>query len=128
MVSSLFEALGEFPGALLHVTDWIWDSEYGADPTTALRETIGESRALIDVPGFLFDPSEFAAANDLGSLILKRGWTSYIYLTSGAATLLLWEGDLIDFWSREKRLAKQLKVLLHSIEARVVHDQEGPAA
>jgi hypothetical protein len=106
----------------VHITDWTWDPEYEADPTTALRASIGETRALIDVPGFLFDSSELASAIDLGSLSLKRGWTSYIYLTSGLATLLLWEGDLIDFWSTDKRLAEQLKIVLHSIDAQIVHD------
>jgi hypothetical protein len=120
-VASILAALGPFSGALLQLTDWIYDPEYEADPTAALRLMHGERRSLIDVPGFLFDPNEMPEAIGLGSLVLKRGWTGYIYLESKAATLLLWDGDLIDFWSKEKGIAEQLRATLLQSKARVVH-------
>src|ERR1700722_10412018 len=53
LITSLFEAPGEFSGALLHLTDWLWDPVYEGDPTAALRASAGETRALIDAPGFV---------------------------------------------------------------------------
>jgi len=122
LVASLLNSLGSFAGGLLQLTDWIWDSEQESDPTAALRKAHGEHRSLLDAPGFLFDQNEESTAIDLGSLILERGWTGYLYLGSKIATLLLWEGDLIDFWSKDKRATEQIRTMLQSCGTRILHD------
>jgi hypothetical protein len=68
----------------------------------------------------LFDHGELTSAVDLGSIVLGRGWTSYVYLTSDVATFLFWEGALIDYWSTDQGLSKQLKAMLRGIGARIV--------
>ncbi len=123
LIGSLFGASDGFSGALMHLTDWAWDPEYEEDPIASLRSSAGETRPLVDVPGFVFDHGELTSAVDLGSIVLGRGWTSYVYLTSGVATFLFWEGALIDYWSTDQGLSKQLKAMLRGIGARIVHDR-----
>lgn len=124
-LKSLLDALGPFPGALLHMTDWLWDPEREPDPTASLREAHCEHRPTDDAPGFVFDRSEFAGAVDLGGLVIQRGWTCYLYLESNVATLLLWEGDLIDFWSKDKIASARLRSVVQRSGARILHDRVG---
>jgi hypothetical protein len=126
-VAALFGTAGDFSGALLQLTDWVWDPEHEPDPTAAFRESSGESKALIELPGFQLDRTELPLAIDLGALVVTRGWTGYVYLESRAATFLLWEGDLIDFWTKEKGVVERLRGVLQETGARVVHDRGNSA-
>jgi hypothetical protein len=124
-LTSALNALGSFSGALLNMTEWHWDPEYEPDPTTHLREVHGEHRSMIEVPGFVFGSSEFAAAIELGALVIERGWTGYLYLESNHATFLLWDGALIDFWSNDKRASAALRSIVRQSDVRIVHDRVG---
>lgn len=105
-LTSLLDALGPFSGVLLQMTDWLWNDEYESDPTARLREAHGKNRSLIEVPGFLFGPSEATEAVNLGAL-----------------ALLLWEGDLIDLWSRDKNASVRLRSAVRNSGARILHDR-----
>jgi hypothetical protein len=71
----------------------------------SLRRGHGEHRALIDAPGHLFPAAEQAEAVAHCYLAVIFGWSAYLYLPSGAATVLFWEGDLVDFSSDDENLA-----------------------
>jgi hypothetical protein len=101
IVEDLVATAGNFEGCLVKIEDWNWDSEYEGDPTAALRAAHGEERSLIEVPGFVFQREDLEAAEDLCRTILSRGWTAYLYFLSRSATILFWEGDLIDFWTAD---------------------------
>ena len=110
---------GEFPGALVVFTDW---SLYRPDEMAlvdSLRRGHGEHRWLIDVPGHLFAPTEGAEAIGHCYLAVMFGWSAYLYLASGAATVFFWEGDLVDVWSPDERLIQAILGIVESYELRV---------
>jgi hypothetical protein len=119
---ALVGAFSEFPGALVVFTDW---SLYCPDEmalVASLRRGHGENRWLIDAPGHLFAPTEEAEAIGHCYLALTFGWSAYLYLASGAATVHFWEGDLIDFWSPDQSLTQKVLEVVHSYELRVTSD------
>jgi hypothetical protein len=124
-VQALMKSLGDFRGCLLQLHDWIYDSEFEVDPTSDIRLKYGEIRSIIDAPGFLFGPSELSDAIKLGALILERDWTAYLYPSSKAATLLLWEGALVDFWSNDIKVEEHVHAELCRNNLRIVHRYKG---
>ncbi len=90
-----------------------------------MRQKHGEARPLVEVPGCLFGPDESSDAIDFATLVLARGWTAYLYLASKAATFLLWEGALIDFWSNHRKVEKSVVAELCRYNLRVVHRYKG---
>ncbi len=119
---ALFDTFGEFDGALVVFTDW---SVYHPDEMAlidSLRRGQGERRALIDAPGHLFSSAEQAEAIAHCYLAVMFGWTAYLYLSSATATVLFWEGDLLDFWSDDERLIKEVRGTVQTYELRVTSD------
>ncbi|MDD4977904.1 MAG: hypothetical protein PHI29_04670 [Gallionella sp.] len=124
-VQALVKSLGNFQGCLLQIHDWMYDSEYEEDPTSSIRLRCGEGRSIKEAPGFVFEPSELSDAIELCALILERDWTAYLYLTSKAATLLLWEGALVDFWSNDAKVEKHVHAELCRSNLRITHRYKG---
>ncbi len=124
-VQALAKSLGDFKGCLLQIHDWIYDSEFEVEPTSDIRLRHGENRPIIDAPGFLFEPGELSDAIELIALILERDWTAYLYPSSKAATLLLWEGALVDFWSDDVKVEEQVHAELCRSNLRIVHRYKG---
>lgn len=115
----LFEEFGEFSGALVMFTDW---RSYHLDEMAlvgSLRRSHAEQRPLIDAPGHVFASSEQAEAIGNCYLALTFGWSAYLYLASGAATVYFWEGDLIDFWSPREELTKAVLDVVRRFELQV---------
>lgn len=106
---ALFAVFGEFPGALLVFTDW---AHYRPDEMVlmdSLRRGNGERRPLIEAPGHLFEPTEQMEAIGFCHLALIFGWSAYLYLASGAVTVLFWEGELIDVWCTDKDVSNRVR-------------------
>jgi hypothetical protein len=116
---ALFDAFGDFPGALLVFTDWSTHNPDEMSLMASLRRGHGEQRWLIDAPGHLFIPTEQADAIGHSYLAVAFGWSVYLYLSSGAATVFFWEGDLIDFWSSDESLSQRVLGVVTSYELRV---------
>jgi hypothetical protein len=119
---ALFDAFGEFPGALLVFDDW---SLYHPDEMAiieSLRRGHGEHRHLIDAPGHLFTSVEVAEAIGHCYLALMYGWSAYLYILSGAATVLFWEGDLVDIWSADEKVRHPVRAVIQTYELRLIHD------
>lgn len=111
--------LGEFEGALLVIEDW---EAYPPDMMgifTSLRHGHNDQRPLIDAPCHLFDVNEDAELVGQCSLILMYGWTAYLYLASDKATLLFWEGELVDFWTRDASIYREVKSIIQKLELRL---------
>jgi len=118
-VRGLFDAFGEFPGALLQFTDWTTSNPDELATFGALRRSHGEQRWLIDAPGHLFSPSEAAEAIGHCYLAASYDWSFYVYLASGAATIYFWEGDLIDYFGVDAALTKKICELVNQFKLRV---------
>jgi|SRR5215469_4031140 len=118
----LFDTFGEFPGALIVFTDWALYRPDEMALVASLRRGHGDCRPLIDAPGHLFSSSEQAEAIAHCYVALMFGWTAYLYLSSGAATVLFWEGDLVDFWSSDERLIQQMRATIQTYELRITSD------
>lgn len=80
---------------------------------------------MIDAPGHLFMLKEEAEAIAHCYMALTFQWDAYLYLESGAATALFWEGDLIDFWSCEAELTTAVLEIVQNYRLRITGD--GPA-
>ena len=121
---SLFDGFGEFPGALIVFTDWALYRPDEMALIDSLRRGHGEERWLIDAPGHLFDPTEQTIAIGFSYLAVIFGWSAYLYLPSGAVTILLWEGDLIDVWSSDEALPHTIREIVQTYELRVTSDTD----
>lgn len=116
---SLFDGFGEFPGALVVFTDWALYRPDEMALVDSMRRGYGEQRSLIDAPGNLFGPTEQAEAIACCYLAVIFQWSAYLYLASGAATVLFWEGDLIDVWSSHEKLPQAIQEIVQTYELRV---------
>ncbi|HET7346587.1 MAG TPA: DUF1993 domain-containing protein [Acidobacteriaceae bacterium] len=99
LISGLMEDFGGFEDSLLLVTDWIWDNEYETDPTAVYREARNESRALDELPGFLFDAAASQGAVALLTLLVERKWTAWFYFASGTTALQITEGERVSAYT-----------------------------
>jgi hypothetical protein len=114
-----FHTFGEFSGALFVFTDWALYRPDEMALVDSLRRGHGERRALIDAPGHLFSSAEQAEAIAHCYLSVMFGWTAYLYLPSGAATVLFWEGELVDFWSADRCLIQATRDTIQTYELRI---------
>jgi hypothetical protein len=112
LICLLMDDFGTFAGGLLRITDWIWDEEYDNDPTTGLREAMGETRSLTELPGFLFGADDVKAATELLALVIERRWTGRFYFASRNATLQLCEGDRVDVYSKDGEIEERVRYRL----------------
>lgn len=119
---ALFGTLGDFSGALVVFTDWALYQPDEMALMDSLRRGHGERRRMLDAPGHLFGPHEEAETIGYCYLTVTFCWSAYLYLASGNATLHFWEGDLIDFWSPEKRVTETVREVVRSYELRVTSD------
>src|SRR5207245_2304990 len=111
-----------FPGALIVFTDWALYKPDEMALVQAIRRGHEERRWLIDAPGHLFEKSEENEAIGHCYLAAIFGWSAYLYLASGAVTMLFWEGDLVDVWCPEETLARALRKVVQSYELRITSD------
>jgi hypothetical protein len=119
---SLFDAFGEFPGALFVFTDWALYRPDEMALVDSLRRGHGEERGLIDAHGHLFERTEQATAIGYCYLAVMFGWTGYLYLASGDVTVLFWEGDLVDVWNVNETQANAIRNVVQNYELRVTND------
>jgi hypothetical protein len=115
----LFDAFGEFPGALLQFTDWNTHNPDEELLINSLRRSHDEQRPLIDAPGHLFASAEGPEAISHCYLAATFDWSVYLYLASGRATAYFWEGDLIDFWSCDESICQKVHEVVKGYELRV---------
>lgn len=88
LVSTLLDDADTFRlGALVRITNWIWDNEYDSDPTAADRAAAGDHRSLADVPVTVFSAEQREKAMDLLSTILERNWKADLYMPGVRATV-----------------------------------------
>jgi hypothetical protein len=78
--------------SMVHITDWIWDNEYESDPTTPLRENLGEARALDEVPAWVFPGANVDDVLALLGIVIERDWTANLYLPTESLTVRLLPG------------------------------------
>ena len=112
LFGALLDDVGPFAGALLRLTDWIWDDEYDVDPLSSFREETGEKRPLNEVPAILLGAGAVMQAAALLGLVVERRWTATFYLQSKAATLCLREGDQVDVYSSDIGVEKRIQYRL----------------
>jgi hypothetical protein len=113
--------LGKFEGGLIIFEDW---ETYPPDMIcliTSIRQAHGEKRGLSDAPGHLFEGDEDADVISQCYLIIMFGWTAYLCLALKRATLLFWEGDLIDFWSADEDLLDAVKLSVQKNKTELMH-------
>jgi len=91
----------------------------------SLRRGHGEQRRLIDAPGHLFEATEKDEAIGHCYLAVIFHWTAYLYLASGAVTLLFWEGDLIDVWNPSKTMSPAIEEVVRKFELPVAARGDG---
>jgi hypothetical protein len=115
----LFDAFGEFPGALLQFTDWNTHHPDEMAMIGSLRRSHGEQRRLIDAPGHLFASAEAAEAISHCYVAAMFDWSAYLYLASGAGTVYFWEGDLIDLFGFDK--SHKVYDVIENYDVRITH-------
>ena len=107
-------------GVLIHVTDWSLYTPEQMLKFDSMRPSI-ETRPLIESAGHRFATNEQEDAVNLFAMATEFGWSSYLYLPDDVATLYNWEGDLFDFWSRDKfRLTAIIKIV-GELELEITH-------
>jgi hypothetical protein len=99
----LFDWIGNLEAGLLQINDWPFYQPDEMVVINAIRRSHGELRPLIEAPGHLFEPKEKDELIALFYLTIMFGWSAYLYLLPNKATVLNWEGDLIDLWSFDKQ-------------------------
>ncbi len=109
-VRNLIGTCRVFETALLQFTDWPLYQPDEMAIVTALRSAHGESRPLIETPGHLFPFSERDLLIGMFSLAICYQWTAYLYLED--ATLLCWEGELLDIWSGDPQRIVEAREIL----------------
>jgi len=115
----LFDAFGEFPGALLQFTDWNTHNPDEMAMIGSLRRSHGEQRWLIDAPGHVFASTEAADAIGQCYVAAMFGWSVYLYLATGAGTVYFWEGDLIDLFGFDK--SHKVHEVIKSYDLRITY-------
>lgn len=119
----LLNISGGFSGALLHFIDWKRTPDDEMALLGTLRHSHNEQRSLIDAPGHLFGSTEVGEVMGICQQAETFDWSVYLYLASGAATFFFWEGDLIDFWSKESEAIKEVRELVKECELRVTYKE-----
>jgi hypothetical protein len=104
---------------LLVFNDWALYHSDEMAIVDCVRRGFSEQRPLIDAPGHFFGPTEEALAIGHSHLAVTFGWSAYLYLASGAASVLLWEGDLVDVWSPDESVTQRVLGVVQSYELRV---------
>jgi hypothetical protein len=118
----MFGEFSPFSRALVVFTDWPLYQPDEMALIDSLRRGHGEQRRLIDAPGHCFGLAEEAECIGHCYLAVTFGWSAYLYISSGAATVHFWEGDLVDFWSLDESLTQKVLSIVHSYELRVTSD------
>lgn len=117
LVGALMEEPGAFSGGLLLMTDWIWDDDYDADPTSGYRDAMNESRSLGEVPGFLFSAENLREAAELMALVIERSWTARYYSSTGSTVLQLCEGYKVDVHTKDPGVEQLVRYRLITLGA-----------
>lgn len=120
----LFEAFGEFSGALLVFTDWPLYHPDEMAIIMGLRRAHGNQRLLIDAPGHLFGKAEKDEAIAHCYLSAMFGWRAYLYLPSGAVTLQIWKGDLLDVWTADEALEDAIRNIAIEFDLQITSDDD----
>ncbi len=115
----LFESFGAFQGALIVFTDWSLYEPDEMELMDSIRRGNGEKRRLIDAPGHLAEGQEESLSIGLCYLALMFNWTAYLYLPSLPATVLFWEGDLIDVWASNEQVKDSVQKVVQRFELRI---------
>lgn len=119
LTRTLFDSFGQCYDVLLVFDDW---SLYQPDEMAvvqSLRRAHGEEHPLTEKPGHLFSANERAEAVGHCYLALIFGWSAYLYLSTGVASLYFWEGDLIDFYTSDNSLTERLREILNRFALRI---------
>jgi hypothetical protein len=115
----LFDWLGNYDTALLHITDWGLYKPDEMAVIQAIRRSHGEHRMLIDAPGHLFEAKERDELIGMFYLTVMFGWSAYLYFPAAKATIFNWEGDLIDLWSADAEHFSKFSSIIDTFQLRV---------
>ena len=124
----LMAILGPFSGALILFEDWSPCESDAMALIDAIRRGYDERRFLIDAPGHLFESTEADQVIGLCYLTLLFGWTAYLYLPQPvSATVLFWEGDLMDVWVQDGDMRDGVREMVKEFELRVTFPKSDAA-
>jgi hypothetical protein len=114
------EKIVDSKSALLVFTDWIFyppdEWQYYKSHQVSLVEAVKD--AATKFPdfekglGFIYEPLAHAKLVSHIRGVIELGWTAYLYSETATATVLFWEGDLIDIWSESKAALKDIGKML----------------
>ncbi|PYO56087.1 MAG: hypothetical protein DMD83_16230 [Candidatus Rokuibacteriota bacterium] len=102
-----------FGSALLQFTDWPFYKPDEMAVLCGLHTLHGDSRPMIESPGHVFDVAERDLLIGMLSLAMHYGYSAYVYFDHGA-TLLCWEGGMLDFWCSDELRATEVRRVLRT--------------
>jgi hypothetical protein len=96
----------EFQGAMIWFREWgigtDVDEETGMQATLRMRGALGETRPLIDIPGHVFSPDEFADARAFWTVPIVFGWDAILFPRKSDYFVFNSHDEVICFVSRTK--------------------------
>ena len=106
----LFSLVAKEEETLLLVDDWaVWPSSQHMPLFTRFRESLGESRPLIEAPGHLVTPSETDDAVSIISTALRFIWDCYGISSSGRDAFYFSHDEYCYFASRDADVAATVR-------------------
>jgi len=89
--------------ALVRVVDWSrFEDDFGNEDLARLAcafpEALSTWKAQV---GVVFEETEIERLAAFCARVVDQGMSAYLYVPN-VSTLMLWEGDLVDFWSDNK--------------------------
>jgi len=88
----------------------------------ALRSSVGEARAIEEVPGYLLTYEDREKAVALFALMSGFRWKCYLYGSYNQIALYNWEGDIFDAWTDSESILAQIRLQVRTFGLKEVED------
>jgi hypothetical protein len=128
VIGDIYRYFDLHEGGLVQVTDWARYDDALRDPALAAlaNQFPSETRKLSSMSrsGVLFDGEESEELLECCSAVVDHGMSAYLYVP-GRVTLYLWEGALVDCWSRDQRFFRQFAEWIEDKGLRVTGEKAG---
>lgn len=107
LMDGILSAIRPRSATLFRVEDWSrFEEEFGNEELARLGGAFPEALITWEARvGVVFEEIEAEQLSACCAQVIDQGMSAYLYIPR-VATLLLWEGDLVDFWSEERAVAR----------------------
>ena len=119
-VNALIKRVVDSKPALLVFVDWLfrppeeWQfyKPHQIGFVEAMHDLAAQHTDFSKGLALVYDATECEDLTSHLDISLELGWSVYLYSETAGATMLFWEGDLIDVWSRSRTIFAEADRLL----------------